>query len=231
MIVGSNERRYPWMDEGFNTFIDLHNAALYFAGTPYGDTIEVHPLHLAPAHTGPGEQPLISNPTEVHDLFWTGYQKPALMLQTLRNEVLGPERFDAAFREYIRAWAFKHPTPADFFRLMRDESGMQLDWFWRGWVLTVARLDQSVDSVRRGDVRTSLVYLQNRGAMVMPAELDVTFDDGTHRVIRLSVEMWNLGPHFTLRVDDPRQIRQVVVDPRAVLPDLDRSNNRWSARP
>ena len=148
MIVGWNERLYPWMDEGFNTFIDLRNAALYFAGTPYGDTIEVNALHMAAEHSRPWEeQPLITNPTEVRDLMWVGYQKPALMLQTLRFEVLGKERFDFAFREYIRAWAFKHPTPADFFRIMRDASGMELDWFWRDWIFTTVRLDQAVDSV------------------------------------------------------------------------------------
>ncbi|MEO7358761.1 MAG: M1 family metallopeptidase, partial [Gemmatimonadaceae bacterium] len=81
MIVGSNERLYPWMDEGFNTFIDLENAAKYFTGTPYGDTIAVHPLRLATEHSTPGdEQPLINKPTEVRDLFWGGYQKPALMM-------------------------------------------------------------------------------------------------------------------------------------------------------
>jgi len=81
MVVGSNERLYPWMDEGFNTFIDLANAARYFKGTAYGDSIEVHPLHLYPDHAGPGEQPLGLRPVEVHDLFWAGYQKPALMLR------------------------------------------------------------------------------------------------------------------------------------------------------
>ena len=78
MVVGSNERLYPWMDEGFNTFIDLANAARYFKGTAYGDSIEVHPLHLYPDHAVPGEQPLIARPVEVTDLFWAGYQKPAL---------------------------------------------------------------------------------------------------------------------------------------------------------
>ncbi|MEO8296142.1 MAG: M1 family metallopeptidase, partial [Gemmatimonadota bacterium] len=169
MIVGSNERLYPWMDEGFNTFIDLANAANYFKGTAYGDSIEVHPLHLYADHAIAGqEQPLITKPVEVKDLFWVGYQKPALMMQMLRYEVLGKERFDPAYREYLRTWAFKHPTPADFFRLMRDQSGMELDWFWRGWVMTTARLDQSVDSVKQQGARTA-IYLSNRGSMVMPA--------------------------------------------------------------
>ena len=197
MIVGSNERLYPWMDEGFNTFIDLHNAAEYFKGTPYGDTIEVNPLHLAAEHTRPGqEQPLITNPTEVRDLMWVGYEKPALMLQTLRFEVLGKERFDTAFRDYIRTWAFKHPTPADFFRLMRDASGMELDWFWRDWVFTTARLDQAVDSVTTDSTGHAVIHLSNRGTMTMPAELRITYDDGLSDTVRLPVEMWNLGKVF-----------------------------------
>jgi hypothetical protein len=228
MVVGSNERLYPWMDEGFNTFIDLHNTALYFAGTAYGDSIESNPLHLAALHSLPGqEQPLTSNPTEVRDLMWVGYQKPALMLQTLRFEVMGQERFDAAFREYIRAWAFKHPTPADFFRLMRDASGMELDWFWRGWVMTTARLDQAVDSVSVEANGQASVVLTNRGTMVMPAELRLTYTDGSADTVRLPVEMWNLGSRFAYRVPSAKRVRRAEVDPRHVLPDLDRSNNAW----
>jgi hypothetical protein len=230
MIVGSNERLYPWMDEGFNTFIDLRNAALYFAGTRYGDTIEANPLHLAQEHTKAGEQPLIANPTEVHDLMWTGYQKPALMLHLLRNEVLGPERFDAAFRDYIRTWAFRHPTPADFFRLMRDASGMELDWFWRDWVYTTARLDQAVEPVVTDTTGRASVYVMNRGTMIMPAELRVTYDDGTTESVKLPVEMWNLGPRFLYRLPAKKRVRRVEVDPRHVLPDQDRGNNVWERR-
>jgi hypothetical protein len=231
MIVGSNERLYPWMDEGFNTFIDLHNAAQYFAGTPYGDTIEVNPLHLAVEHSRPGvEQPLISNPTEVHDLMWTGYQKPALMLQTLRFEVLGKDRFDIAFRDYIKTWAFKHPTPADFFRVMRDASGMELDWFWRDWVYTTARLDQAVEPVVTDTSGRASVWITNRGTMLLPAELRITFDDGKTETVKLPVEMWNLGPRFLYRLTSTRRVRRVEVDPRHVLPDVDRSNNVWERR-
>lgn len=228
MVVGSNERLYPWMDEGFNTFIDLENAANYFKGTAYGDSIQSHPLHLHAEHAVPGnEQPLINRPIEVRDLFWGGYQKPALMLRTLREEVLGRERFDAAFREYIRTWAFKHPTPSDFFRVMRDASGMELDWFWRGWVFTTARLDQGVDSVTNPASGPSQVHLVNRGTMVMPAELRLTFDTGDTMTVKLPVEMWNLGDRFTYRVPGTRRVRGVFVDPRGVMPDTDRRNNRW----
>jgi hypothetical protein len=226
MIVGSNERLYPWMDEGFNTFIDLGNAARYFKGTPYGDSIEVHPLHLYRDHAIAGkEEPMIARPVEAHDLFWTGYQKPALMMQTLRYEVLGKSRFDPAFRTYLRAWAYKHPTPADFFRVMRDASGMDLDFFWRDWIYGTTRLDQAVDSV--GTVEGSQkVFLSNRGTMTLPLEMDLSYADGTTERVRLPVEMWNLGPSFAYRVRGGKRVTGVVVDPRGALPDTDRTNNR-----
>ena len=228
MMVGSNERLYPWMDEGFNTFIDLGNAAKYFAGTPYGDTIEVHPLHLYAEHAVPGnEQPLIEKPVEVRDLFWGGYQKPALMMQMLRYQVLGKDRFDPAFREYIRTWAFKHPTPSDFFRVMRDESGMDLDWFWRDWIFTTARLDQAVDSISHDVKGGTVVHLSNRGTMVMPATLTLTLDDGSTQLIRLPIEMWNLGDTFDYHVAGTHGARRAELDAAHALPDIDRSNNVW----
>jgi len=254
MMVGSDERRYPWMDEGFNTFIDLYNAADYFKGTAYGDSVVDMPLHAYGANARPGdEQPLITAPVEVRDLYWTAYQKPALMLRLLREEVLGREAFDPAFREYIRRWTFRHPQPADFFRTVENVSGRNLDWFWRDWVFTTARLDQAVDSVTgtpgrgrsagsagrgsnmRGEAPATLpaatgsrVYLSNRREMVMPAELKLTYDDGTSEVVRLPVEIWNLGSRFTYAV--PATGKRVVgaeLDPRRVYPDVDRGNNVW----
>jgi hypothetical protein len=252
MMVGSDERRYPWMDEGFNTFIDLYNAADYFKGTAYGDTVSDMPLHAYAANTAPGqEQPLITAPVEVRNLYWTAYQKPALMLRLLREDVLGRNAFDPAFREYIRRWTFRHPQPADFFRTMENVSGRSLDWFWRDWIFTTARLDQAIDSVvgpgtaQRG--RTSAqardrtaqatpaqppgptrVFLSNRREMVMPAELKLTYDDGTSDVIALPVEIWNLGSRAIYSVDaGSRQVVGAELDPRHALPDLDRTNNRW----
>ncbi len=231
MVVGVNERLYPWMDEGFNTFIDLENAANYFRGTGYGDSVETNPLRLAAGHAVAGEQPLITRPIEVRDLFWTGYQKPALMLSLLRDQVLGRERFSAAFREYLHTWAFKHPTPSDFFRLMRDHSGVELDWFWRDWVFTTARLDQAVDSVVT-DGKESRVYLSNRGSMVMPVtlQLSVRRTDGTLmlQTVALPVEMWNQGSQFVYRASLPGTLQAVEVDPAGALPDMQRSNNRWA---
>jgi hypothetical protein len=229
MIVGSNERLYPWMDEGFNTFIDIEAIQQYFAGQPFADTVAGIPLRLYPEQSVPGqEQPLMTRPVEVHNLFWNAYRKPSLMLHLLRYEVLGKDRFDEAFREYIRTWAFKHPTPADFMRRMRDASGMDLDWFWRNWLYETARLDQAVDAITTREDGGSNVVLSNRGTMVMPVELKLTFVDGSTETVKLPVELWNLGPSFTYRVSGTRRVTQADIDPRNVMPDLNRSNNRVS---
>jgi hypothetical protein len=106
--------------------------------------------------------------------------------------------------------------------MMRDESGMDLDWFWRGWIYTTARLDQAIDSVSG-----SKVYLSNRGTMIMPAELAVTFEDGTQTVVRLPIEMWNLGSQFAYRVPGTKRVTRAELDPRKALPDIDRRNNVW----
>jgi hypothetical protein len=146
------------------------------------------------------------------------------MLHLLRHEVLGPAVFDRAFRDYTRTWAFRHPTPADFFRLMRDASGAELDWYWREWIYTTARLDQAIDSVgQSGD--SVHVYLSNRGAMVMPAELRLRFASGKEETVRLPVDMWNLGDRFTYSARVPARVSSVTLDPREVLPDVDRGNN------
>ena len=228
MTVGSDERRYPWMDEGFNSFIDLYTVAEYWENDPHADSVLNGPLTSYDQNAVPGlEQPLITMPTESRNLYWTAYQKPALMLRLLREEVLGREAFDRAFSEYIRRWQFRHPQPADFFRTMANVSGRSLDWFWRDWVYTTARLDQSVDSVVPAD-STTRVVLGNRREMVMPAEVRLTFSDGANETRRIPVEMWNYGRHHAFTVPTAgRRLASVEVDPRHVYPDVDRSNNRW----
>jgi len=153
--------------------------------------------------------------------------KPSVGLQLLRQEIMGPEAFDDAFRTYVQRWAFKHPTPADFFRLMRDESGMDLDWFWRGWIYSTARVDQAVDSVGIKPEAEALIYLSNRGTVVLPAEISLLFVDGARSTLKLPIEMWNLGSRLVYHVPQHLRVTSVEVDPRHALPDVDRANNRY----
>src|SRR5947209_3635806 len=227
MLVGSDERRYPWMDEGFNTFIDYGSAEGYFRCTASGDTVRRELLADYRISAVPGnEQPLIDRPVEQPDLAWAAYQKPALMLTILRDAVLGQEPFEPPLREDVRRRKSKRPQPADFFRTIENVSGKELDWFWREWVYTTARLDQAVDSVTQaGD--TALVYLSNRAQMVLPVTLELRYADGTTETRRFPIEMWNLGSKFTARVGTAKPVAGVVVDPKEIYPDIDRANNQW----
>jgi len=145
----------------------------------------------------------------------------------LRDAVLGKETFERAMREYVRRWTFRHPQPADFFRTIENVSGKDLDWFWREWVYTTARLDQAVDSVSvAGD--TTFIHLSNRGEMLLPVTLELRYADGTTETRDYPIEMWNLGSRFTARVRTAKAVVGVVVDPQRVYPDVERGNNRWA---
>jgi len=156
------------------------------------------------------------------------YFKSALGLVLLREQILGPERFDWAFRQFIRAWAFRHPQPADFFRGMESEGGEDLSWFWRGWYLNNWTLDLAVRGVSYVDEnprKGADVIIENRDALVLPATVEITFVDGTKSRIRIPVETWIRKGVAKLRIESAQPIVSVAVDPNHALPDRDRSNN------
>src|SRR5690606_11690760 len=142
--------------------------------------------------------------------------------------VLGPERFDFAFRTYIRRWKFKTPQPADFFRTMEDAAGMDLAWFWRGWFLEDALLDQAIDDVRISS-RGARITILNKERMVMPVTFEVEYEDGTKETQRLPVEVWFKSDKVVHTVQSDKEIVAVRLDPDGMLPDNKRSNNSWQA--
>ena len=230
MVVGNNERLYAWMDEGFNTFMNRYNWDKKFPGqyNRRGDP----GLYIPHALSGK-EEPVMTPADRIYgSLSTTAYTKPGLALILLRDHIIGSQRFDPAFRQYIQRWAYKHPTPADFFRSMEDGVGEDLSWFWRSWFYTTETLDQAVDSVASdsGSI-ASRVYLRNVGAMPMPVELELTMDDGTTRRMRLPVEVWYGGSRYSLLVPEAKKVVKVTIDPKQLYPDVRRENNVWSAPP
>jgi hypothetical protein len=233
MIVGSNERKYAWMDEGFNTFInDLSTEA--FNNGEFKPTFFPEPSapFMVKMVFGEKSDGLYNIPDVIqqNNLGITAYLKPGQMLTMLRNEVLGAERFDMAFKEYIRRWAFKHPSPWDFFHTIENVSGEDLGWFWRGWVLNNWKLDVAVREVRykKGDVANGVeVTIENLEKMVMPVNVKVIETNGTEHILSLPVEIWQRGAKWTFDVPTTSEIKQVSVDPEKKLPDFDRANNTW----
>ena len=158
------------------------------------------------------------------------YYKPALGLVLMRDLILGPDRFDQAFRKYIAAWAYKHPSPSDFFRLMSSEGGEDLSWWWRAWYASTSSLDLAVVHAAyvHGDVQQGLrVDLANNDRLVLPATLDATLHDGTHLRVTVPVEAWMKGNAATIDLPTTQPVVAVVLDPDKKLPDRDRSNNAF----
>lgn len=225
MIVGNNERLYPWMDEGFNTFQNYYSW-LAFYGTPPNHRGSVDAV-VNFALSG-NEQPALTPADRTAGLGIVAYQKPGYGLRLLRDQVLGAERFDGAMREYARRWAFKHPTPADFFRTVEDYAGEDLSWFWHGWFGTTGTLDQAVDSVTTVAANSrQRVYLRNIGPLVMPVALGIGYDDGSSEKVTLPVEIWFYGNGYFYVVQSSKKIIAVTIDPDTLFPDVDRSNNSW----
>ncbi len=229
MVVGSDERRYAWMDEGFNTFIN-HYSRLDFYGPEALKTLSTTAANIAQRMRLPiADQPILTYPDHIRDagLGFLAYRKPGFGLVLLREVVLGEDTFKKAMRLYTDEWAFKHPKPRDFFRTMESVSGRDLSWFWRGWFAGTDVLDQAVTSVTEGKDGTTRIGLENEAGLVMPVLLRVTFDDGHVLNEKLPVDIWARGDDFDLRVPGPGHVTGVILDPDAKLPDMDRSNNRW----
>ncbi|OYT70600.1 MAG: aminopeptidase [Chloracidobacterium sp. CP2_5A] len=145
MIVNSDERQWTWMDEGLNTFLQ------YLAEQEWEDkypSFRGEPQYIADYMKSENQVPIMTQSDSLLQFGNNAYAKPATALNILRETILGRELFDYAFKEYARRWKFKRPEPADFFRAMEDASGVDLDWFWRGWFYSTDHVDISIESVR-----------------------------------------------------------------------------------
>ena len=237
MIVGFDERRHAWMDEGFNTFIDTYESDEFNKGeyAPKRDS------EFAPGGGNPVDEilpvladsqapPILSRSDTVIERYRhpVTYFKSALGLKLLREQILGPTRFDHAFRRFVAAWAFKHPKPADFFRAMESEAGEDLSWWWRGWYAENWQMDLAVAGIERGKGGEPLVRVEARDKLVMPATLRITYADGRTRDVALPAETWIRQGSVAVAVP-PGEVRSAEIDPDHALPDRDRSNNRKTA--
>ena len=145
MIVNSDERQWTWMDEGLNTFLQYLAEQEWEADYP---SLRGPPEKIVPYMRGNNQRPVMTGSEEILQFGANAYAKPATALNILRETILGRESFDFAFGEYGRRWKFKRPTPSDFFRTMEDASGVDLDWFWRGWFYGTDHVDIAIDSLR-----------------------------------------------------------------------------------
>ncbi|MGJ8691588.1 MAG: M1 family metallopeptidase [Thalassotalea sp.] len=308
MIINSDERQWTWMDEGLNTFVQFLAEQAWEDDYP---SRRGHADNITKYMKSSNQVPIMTNSESILQFGNNAYGKPATALNILRETIMGRELFDFAFKEYARRWKFKRPTPADFFRTMEDASGVDLDWFWRGWFYTTDHVDLSLDKIHlyrpnsqnpdteeaweralhneqpdfitkvrnKGEwVRTQdkpelldfynqhdqftatnaarnvynssqaeleewekallvdprnfyVLDFSNKGGLVMPIILAITYADGSTEQLRIPAEIWrkNTNQVSKLLIRE-QEITSVALDPHWETADVDTSNNYWPAR-
>ena len=226
MLVGSDEKRHAWMDEGLTQFNQSQAMADFFKG--FDDEERNRRNYLGFAEGG-GEVELMRHGDRYPSYGSYGvasYYKPATVLVALRG-VLGEETFNRAFREYARRWLYKHPAPEDLFNTFEDVSGQDLSWFWRGWLYETWKMDQAIDTVLT--VGDSLeIVVQNEGRAPMPVRLAVTRTNGQVDSLTIPAATWFGGERRrAIRVAREPAVKGIEIDPEKDFPDIDRSNQAW----
>ncbi|SDD92226.1 hypothetical protein SAMN05216464_10348 [Mucilaginibacter pineti] len=237
MIVGSNERRFAWMDEGFNTFIDVYASDAFNKGefAPKRDS-EYAPNggnpadEIIPSILDPASPTIMTAPDAIAEKYRhpLTYYKPAFGLVLLREQILGKERFDYAFRNYINKWAYKHPQPDDFFRSMENGAGEDLSWFWKGWFYNNWISDIALIEAKYAGKDASQgisITAVNKEKLPMPFTIEVKFKDGTKKRSYMPVETWLQNTRITFTLPTTQEAESVTIDPDNALPDANRGNN------
>ncbi|MFQ3197639.1 MAG: putative secreted protein [Paraglaciecola sp.] len=312
MIVNSDERQWSWMDEGLNSFLDGVAGREWDPTIPWG----VEPRDVIGYMKSQSQVPIMTQSDSVLHLGPNAYTKPAVALNILRETILGRELFDFAFKEYAQRWMFKRPTPSDFFRTMEEASGVDLDWFWRGWFYSTDHVDISLDKISKLRMDTKdpdidfdrqrqveldkpmsltdernkaegkqlwverfpgvtdfydendrftvtnkernkyqkflkelkpweratferavkedknyyVLEFSNKGGLVMPILLELTFADGSKEQQYIPAEIWRRTPKAVNKLiitDTDKELVSVTVDPRWETADVDVSNNNY----
>ena len=244
MIVGSNERRYAWMDEGINTYMNAFSQERRYGADPHqwprgmDNFFSFLGIWVGTFEHG-ADLPLMTAPDHLPDqqvLGNVGYEKPAGVLIALRDHVVGPETMDEAMRTYARRWAYKHPTPGDFFRTIENVSGKDLSWFWRGYFYSNDVLDIALDSVTTHTTsdgqQMATIAVHRNTTLLFPLELKLKLADGSTQDVRVPVDIWSRGQAVTASVPVAAAVTGARLWPdRSSVPDANPKNDTWGDAP
>jgi hypothetical protein len=240
MIVASDERTWSWMDEGLNSFLQ------YYAEKAWDKD---YPSRRGPAKNivgymkDPDQTPIMAHSDVINRRFGdNAYGKPAAGLVMLREQILKPDIFDEAFRDYCQTWMFKHPQPHDFFRTIEQATGEDLAYFWRGWFYTTHANDQAITDVVQQNSKDLLgeqnavdrpknyyrVKIENKGGLLLPVKMKVTYADGSSERMDLPADIWRKNERtFIKGFFSDKEVAEVVLDPDEVMADINTANNVW----
>ena len=255
MIVNSDERQWTWMDEGLNSYVEMLAELAYDKNFPI---TRGYPKNIVKYMSGDQSKiaPIMSKGDNVYEFGNNAYGKPATALWILRETIMGHELFDHAFRSYSQRWMFKHPTPADFFRSMEDASGVDLDWFWRGWFYTTDVNDIGIKSVKKYHTKIvgdNVNFIEDKteglgfgakkgkdskyhyeitynkpGGLVMPIIVQFTYKDGSSDRKVYPAQIWRYNDKEVTKVfSTSKELSKITIDPQQETADVDSSNNNW----
>ena len=228
MIVGQDEKAWAWMDEGLTTYNTTEASGEFWEDDSVWDPGRQGYFRIA----GSGDEVASMRHSDRYPYGTSArgiasYNKPGLAMRAL-EWVVGEETFREAYREYVARWAYKHPYPYDLFNTFEDVAGRDLDWFWTSLFFETWTMDHAVGDVAQEDEGV-VVTVRDLGLTPMPSPVVVTYADGTTREQRVPVEPWLEGEREArLHFERGTPVR-VEIDPEAWLPDVDRSNNVWTA--
>ena len=222
MLVNTDERRHAWMDEGFNTFVNHYSLESFYGEREHKPDVSKYDA----SKFKNGITPINTKPDLLRSRGHLSYRKPGYGLRFLREEILGEDRFDVAFKEYVHRWAFKSPRPADFYRTMEDASGTDLQWFFRGFFEEALQLDQAVESVQQQEDGVKVTFL-NLADWVCPVDVVIACEDETIHTYKLPVTVWAWSNKHTQEFQLDSQVVTVKINPSNTYPDIDFSNNHW----
>ena len=240
MIVNSDERQWTWMDEGLNSYVEMLAELAYDKNFPI---TRGYPKNIVKYMSGDQSKiaPIMTKGDNVYSFGSNAYGKPATALWILRETIMGPELFDHAFRTYSQRWMFKHPTPADFFRTMEDASGIDLDWFWRGWFYTTDVTDIGIKNVKKyhtkqnnnninfiEDTSKGLSFGPDKntdskfhyeitynkpGGLVMPIIVHFNYKDGTSERKVYPAQIWRYNDKEVTKVfSSDKELSKISID-------------------
>jgi hypothetical protein len=255
MIVNSDERQWTWMDEGLNSYVEMLAELAYDKNFPI---TRGYPKNIVKYMSGDQSKiaPIMSKGDNVYEFGNNAYGKPATALWILRETIMGHELFDHAFRTYSQRWMFKHPTPADFFRSMEDASGVDLDWFWRGWFYSTDVNDIGIKSVKKyhtNIIGDNVNFIEDKteglgfgakkgkdskyhyeitynkpGGLVMPIIVQFTYKDGSSERKVYPAQIWRYNDKEITKVfSTSKELSKITIDPKQETADVDTSNNNW----
>ncbi len=245
MVVNSDERQLTWLDEGINAFLEFLTEKHWDPNFPSrrGPTEKA----LAYMSSDKSKQvPMMADAESILQLGNNSYLKPATALNILRHTIMGEELFDHAFKTYAERWKFKYASAADFFRTMEDASGVDLDWFWRGWFYTTDHVDISIDDVRYfnseslsdlaieavgDDKHFYEITFSNIGGLISPLVIQFNYQDGSSEIKNVPAEIWRKNNDRITKVfPTDRRVKSFVLDPNGEIADTDDSNNSFEMK-